>query len=70
MPALKPPIDPDARLGRAERRACTQRNGNAPLLGIAARLLPGWAIWNGTGPAGTIRQAGDQGFRWGGGEGI
>jgi hypothetical protein len=32
-----------------------------PRLAVAARLLPDSAIWNGAGPAGATRQAGDQG---------
>jgi hypothetical protein len=39
-------------------------------LALAARLLPGSGIWNGSGLAERARQAGNQGFRWGGGEGI
>jgi hypothetical protein len=37
---------------------------------VAARLLPGRRLWNDTGPAEATRQASDQGFRGGGGEGI
>jgi len=37
---------------------------------VAARLLPGRRLWNGTGPAEATSRAGEQGLLWGGGEGI
>jgi hypothetical protein len=37
---------------------------------VAARLLPARVAWNVAGPAELTRQAGEQGFVGGGGEGI